>query len=162
MEAGVVDRVDQPDGSHRPVVAVENEVVGSSHREAQVDAGAVTLTRAFNPAIMTWAAIWAIALSFIGKLGALLQTIPTPVMGGILVLLFGAITVVGLSSLMSSRDDLLKPRNLVIVSMILVLGLGGMEIPIGNFALGGIGLAGIVGIALNLVLPTEAASDAEA
>ena len=124
--------------------------------------GAVTLTRAFNPAIMTWAAIWAIALSFIGKLGALLQTIPTPVMGGILVLLFGAITVVGLSSLMSSRDDLLKPRNLVIVSMILVLGLGGMEIPIGNFVLGGIGLAGIVGIALNLVLPKEAASDAEA
>jgi uracil permease len=75
---------------------------------------------------------------------------------------FGAITVVGLSSLMSGRDDLLKPRNLIIVSMILVLGIGGMEIPIGNFALGGIGLAGIVGIALNLVLPTEAASDAEA
>lgn len=115
--------------------------------------GAVTLTRAFNPAIMTWAALWAIALSFIGKLGAVLQTIPTPVMGGILVLLFGAITVVGLSSLMGAKDDLTKPRNLIIISMILVLGIGGMEIPIGNFALGGIGLAGVVGVLLNLFLP---------
>jgi uracil permease len=115
--------------------------------------GAVTLTRAFNPAIMTWAALWAIAMSFVGKLGALLQTIPTPVMGGILVLLFGAITVVGLSSLIGAREDLTRPRNLVIVSMILVLGIGGAEIPIGNFALGGIGLAGAVGVLLNLVLP---------
>ncbi|MDX1575342.1 MAG: uracil-xanthine permease family protein, partial [Kiloniellales bacterium] len=115
--------------------------------------GAVTLTRAFNPAIMTWAAMWAIALSFIGKLGAVLQTIPTPVMGGILVLLFGAITVVGLSSLMGAKEDLTRPRNLIIISMILVLGIGGMEVPIGNFALGGIGLAGVVGVLLNLILP---------
>ncbi len=115
--------------------------------------GAVTLTRAFNPAIMTWAAIWAIGFSFVGKLGTVLQTIPTPVMGGILVLLFGAITVVGLSSLMGAKDDLTKPRNLIIISMILVLGIGGMEIPIGNFALGGIGLAGVVGVLLNLILP---------
>jgi uracil permease len=117
--------------------------------------GAVALTRAFNPAIMTWAALWAIALSFIGKLGAALQTIPTPVMGGILVLLFGAITVIGLSSLMGAKEDLTRPRNLIIVSMILVLGIGGMEIPIGNFALGGIGLAGIVGVLLNLFLPRD-------
>ena len=121
--------------------------------------GAVTLTRAFNPAIMTWAAIWAIGLSFIGKMGAILQTIPTPVMGGILILLFGAITVVGLSNLMSAREDVLKPRNLVIVSIILVLGIGGMEFPIGDFALGGIGLAGIVGVLLNLVLPRERETD---
>jgi hypothetical protein len=50
----------------------------------------VTLTRVFNPAIMTWAAMWAIAFSVVGKLGAVLQTIPTPVMGGILVLYQGA------------------------------------------------------------------------
>ncbi|HEX9699801.1 MAG TPA: uracil-xanthine permease family protein [Acidobacteriota bacterium] len=123
--------------------------------------GAVTLTRAFNPAIMTWAAIWAIALSFIGKLGAVLQTIPTPVMGGILVLLFGAITVVGLNSLAGAREDLTRPRNLIIVSMILVLGIGGAEIPIGNFALGGIGLAGVVGVLLNLILPRPKEEPAE-
>jgi len=115
--------------------------------------GAVALTRAFNPAIMTWAAIWAIMLSLVGKMGAVLQTIPTPVMGGILLLLFGSITVVGLNSLMSSKDDLMKPRNLTIVAMILVLGIGGMSISIGNFALGGIGLAGVVGIVLNIILP---------
>ncbi len=115
--------------------------------------GAVALTKAFNPAIMTWAAIWAIVLSFSGKLGAVLQTIPTPVMGGILILLFGAITVIGLSSLVRSRENLTEARNLIIVSMILVVGIGGMTIPIGNFALGGIGLAGILGVVLNLILP---------
>ncbi len=121
--------------------------------------GAVTLTRAFNPAIMTWAAVWAIALSFCGKLGTLLQTIPTPVMGGILVLLFGAITVVGLSNLIGGREDLTKPRNLIIVSMILVLGIGGMQFSIGTFTLGGIGLAGIVGVLLNMLLPREKVVD---
>ena len=81
-------------------------------------------------------------------------------MGGILVLLFGAITVIGLSSLMSARDDLMKPRNLIIVSMILVLGIGGMEVPIGNFSLGGIGLAGVVGVLLNLILPRDKSVEA--
>jgi uracil permease len=115
--------------------------------------GAVTLTRAFNPAIMTWGAIFAIALAFIGKLGALLGTIPTPVMGGILILLFGAIMVVGMNSLVKAGTDLTKARNLIIVSVILVLGIGGMVVSVGKFSLGGIGLAGIVGVLLNLVLP---------
>jgi uracil permease len=116
--------------------------------------GAVTLTGAFNPAIMTWAAIWAIILSFSGKLGAVLQTIPTPVMGGILLLLFGAIAVIGLSILTKvGSEEIVRPRSLIIVSIILVFGIGGMKLSIGNFALGGIGLAGIVGLLLNLVLP---------
>jgi len=120
--------------------------------------GAVTLTGAFNPAIMTWAAIWAIVLSFVGKLGAILQTIPAPVMGGILILLFGAITVVGLSTLTrAGHDEIMKPRSLIIVSIILVFGIGGMQLNIGNFALGGIGLAGVAGIVLNLILPRRAA-----
>lgn len=115
--------------------------------------GAVTLTRAFNPAVMTWAAIWAIALSFIGKLGAILATIPTPVMGGILILLFGMITVVGMNSLIKAKDDLMNSRNMIIVSIILVVGIGGLQIPVGGFAIGGIGLAGIIGIVLNIILP---------
>ena len=73
-------------------------------------------------------------------------------MGGILVLLPGAITVVGLNTLIRADDDLTNPRSLVIVSMILVLGIGGAEISIGDFALGGIGLAGVVGVVL--VTPT--------
>ena len=116
--------------------------------------GAVALTRAFNPAIMTWAAIWAIALSFIGSVGAILQTIPTTVMVGILILLFGAITEIGLNSLLRVGDELMKPRNLIIVSMILVVGIGGMVVPLGGDAsLGGIGLAGILGVILNLIIP---------
>lgn len=115
--------------------------------------GAVALTKAFNPAIMTWAAITAILLAFVGKLGAVLSTIPVPVMGGIMVLLFGAITVVGMSTLVRAGEDLTKPRNLAIVALILVTGIGGMTIGIGKFSLGGIGLAGVAGVLLNLVLP---------
>ena len=115
--------------------------------------GAVTLTKAFNPAIMTWAAIFAILLAFIGKVGAILKTIPVPVMGGIMLLLFGAITVVGLNTLVRAGDDLTEPRNLSIVALILVCGIGGMVLSFGEFTLGGIGMAGILGVVLNLVLP---------
>jgi uracil permease len=117
--------------------------------------GAVALTRAFNPAIMTWAAICAILLAFVGKVGAFLQTIPTPVMGGIMILLFGMIAVVGLNTLVRSGEDLSKPRNLIIVSLILVCGIGGMKLTAGNFAIEKIGLAGILGILLNTFLPKE-------
>ncbi len=121
--------------------------------------GAVTLTRAFNPAIMTWAAIFAVTLAFIGKMGALLQTIPVPVMGGIMLLLFGAITVVGLNTLVKAGEDLTEARNLCIVALILVFGIGGMAFSLGKFSLGGIGLAGITGVILNLVLPKNIAKE---
>lgn len=113
--------------------------------------GAVTLTKVFNPMIMIWAAVFAVLLAFVGKLGALLQTIPVPVMGGIMLLLFGAITVVGLNTLVRAGEDLTDARNLIIVAIILVFGIGGMQI----FTLGGIGLAGIAGVVLNLVLPNK-------
>ncbi|MDC0737580.1 uracil-xanthine permease family protein [Cognatishimia sp. SS12] len=117
--------------------------------------GAVTLTRAFNPAVMTWAALFAIAFSFIGKISGALSTIPMPVMGGIMILMFGMVTVVGLTVLTKiGSEDLSEPRNMVIVSVILVIGLGGLAIPFGeSFTLSGIGLAGIAGILLNLILP---------
>ncbi len=115
--------------------------------------GAVALTKMFNPAVMTWAAIAAMLLAFVGKLGALLQTIPVPVMGGIMLLLFGAIMVVGLNTLVRSGDDLLEARNLSIVALILIFGIGGMSFSAGQFQLQGIGLAGILGVVLNLVLP---------
>lgn len=117
--------------------------------------GAVALTKAFNPAIMTWAALVAILLSFVGKIGALLATIPVPVMGGIMILLFGMITVVGINTLVRSGKDLTTPRNLIIVAVILVCGIGGMKFTAGNFAIEKIGLAGILGLLLNLVLPQE-------
>ncbi len=115
--------------------------------------GAVTLTKVFNPAVMTWAALTAIALAFVGKVGALLQTIPSPVMGGIMLLLFGAITVIGLNTLVREKEDLTEPRNLAIISLILVMGIGGMSFSAGAFTVKGIGLAGIIGVFLNLALP---------
>lgn len=115
--------------------------------------GAVALTRSFNPVIMTWAAITAILLAFVGKLGGFLNTIPTPVMGGIMVLLFGAIAVIGINTLVRAGTDLMQPRNLTIVAVILVFGIGGMSFDLAVVKLGGIGLAGIIGVFLNLVLP---------
>ena len=117
--------------------------------------GAVALTRAFNPAIMTWAALTAIVLSFCGKLGAILQTIPVPVMGGILVILFGTVVIIGMNSILQARDNLLQPRNIAIVGAIFILGVGGMSLSAGAFALEGIGLSSIVGVVLNLLLPKD-------
>ncbi|WP_330961927.1 uracil-xanthine permease family protein [Photobacterium sp. 53610] len=117
--------------------------------------GAVMLTKAFNPAIMTWSAVTAIILAFVGKLGATLQTIPVPVMGGIMILLFGSIATVGLNTLIKNQVDLHKSRNLVIVAVTLVFGIGGMAFGIGEFSLQGISLCGIVAIVLNLVLPKD-------
>ncbi len=117
--------------------------------------GAVALTRAFNPNIMIIAAVFAIVISFSGKLGAFLGTIPTPVMGGILILLFGAIAAIGMNTLVRDGRDISTPRNLVIVSVALVFGIGGMSLGAGEFTLQGIGLAAVVSILLNLVLPRE-------
>ncbi|MDP5292704.1 uracil-xanthine permease family protein [Oceanimonas sp. CHS3-5] len=117
--------------------------------------GAVMLTKNFNPVIMTWAAGFAIALAFVGKFGALMLSIPVPVMGGIMILLFGSIATVGLNSLIKHQVDLSHARNLCIVAVILVFGIGGMAFGIGDFSLQGISLCGIVGILLNLVLPKE-------
>lgn len=115
--------------------------------------GAVALTRSFNPAIMTWAAITAILLSCVGKLGAVLLCVPMPVMGGIMILLFGSIMVVGLNTLVQSRENLMETRNLVIVAMVIIFGIGGISIDIGEFHLSGIGLSAIIGVFLNLILP---------
>jgi len=115
--------------------------------------GAVTLTRAFNPYIMIAAACVAIVLAFVAKLGALLQSIPGPVMGGIMTLLFGSIAVIGMNTLVRAGQSLTAPRNLVVVSLILVFGIGGMQFGGGQFTLQGVSLAAVVGIVLNWVLP---------
>ena len=115
--------------------------------------GAVMLTRNYNPLIMTWAAVFAIVLAFIGKFGVALQSIPVPVMGGILCLLFGSIAVVGLNTLIRHQVDLSEPRNLIIVSVTLVFGIGGMVMGVGDFALSGISLCAVAALLLNLVLP---------
>ncbi|MBP7830115.1 MAG: uracil-xanthine permease [Kiritimatiellae bacterium] len=119
--------------------------------------GAVALTRAFDPRYMRIAAVTAMLVGFVSKLGGFLRTIPSPVMGGIMVLLFGMIAAIGAGTLVKAQLDMSKPRNLVIASVILVVGIGDLTITCGRFSMGGIGLAGIVGILLNLVLPEDGA-----
>lgn len=115
--------------------------------------GAVMLTKNYNPKIMTWAALFAIGLAFVGKFGAALQSIPVPVMGGILCLLFGSIAVVGLNTLIRHQVDLSEARNLIIVSVTLVFGIGGMVIGGQEFALSGISLCALAALLLNGLLP---------
>lgn len=115
--------------------------------------GAVMLTKNFNPRVMTWAACWAIGISFCGKVGAFLQTIPGVVMGGIMMLVFGSIAAVGMSTLIRAKVDMAEARNLCIVSVVMTFGIGGMLVNVGEFSLKGISLCAIVAILLNLVLP---------
>ncbi|MFZ2290671.1 MAG: uracil-xanthine permease family protein [Halopseudomonas yangmingensis] len=121
--------------------------------------GAVMLTRNFNPNVMIWAAVIAMVLAFVSKFGAILLSMPVPVMGGILCLLFGSIAVVGMNTLIRHQIDLSQPRNLCIVSVTLVFGIGGMVVGSGDFTLQGISLCGVVAILLNLVLPQGAATE---
>ena len=119
---------------------------------AEVTAG-VAITKTYNPGIMTWASLAAICLAFIGKVGVFLHSIPAPLMGGILILLFGAITVTGLHLLMESGQDLMHPRTMTIVGIVLMIPVGGLTLGSGNFAISGIGLGGLAGVLLNLILP---------
>ena len=121
--------------------------------------GAVMLTKNYNPVVMTWAACFAILMAFVGKFGAFLQTIPMPVMGGIMMLLFGSIAGIGLKTIMDGRVNLSSARNLCIVSVTLVTGIGGLGLTIGSFSLQGISLCGVLAVLLNLVLPREPAAD---
>ena len=102
---------------------------------------------------MTWAAIFAIAMAFFGKFNAFLASIPMPVMGGIMLLLFGTIASLGVKTLIDSKVDLMLPKNLVIVSSVLTTGIGGMVIKIGTLSFAGVGLCAILAIILNILLP---------
>ena len=115
--------------------------------------GAVSLTKIGDPSVIRIAAIFGILFSVLGKVSALLKTIPEAVLGGIMLLLFGTIASVGINSLVKNNVDLGDTRNLVIASLILTFGIGGAEMTCGSITIGGIGLAALVGVFLNLVIP---------
>ena len=119
--------------------------------------GAISLTKIADPAVIRIAAIFGILFSVLGKVSAMLKTIPDAVLGGIMLLLFGTIASVGINSLVKNKVDLGNTRNLVIVSLILILGIGGAELTIGSFTISGIGLSALVGVILNLILPLKKA-----
>ena len=115
--------------------------------------GAVQITRITHPQVLRIAAVTAILFSIIGKLNALLQSIPQAVLGGIMLLLFGSIAAVGVQNLMRNQVDFGVTRNIIIASVILTTGIGGAVFTVGTFSLSGIGLAALIGLLLNLILP---------
>lgn len=116
--------------------------------------GVLAITRAFSIYVFVGAAIFAILFGFCGKIAALLSTIPAPVMGGVSILLFGIIASSGLRMLVENKIDFKRKRNLIISSVILIIGIGGAAIHVGDlFSLEGMALASIIGVVLNLVLP---------
>jgi len=114
--------------------------------------GVVALTKVHNPQVMRVAAGFAILMGVVPKLGCIISTIPKAVVGGISVVLFGMIAAIGARSLIEGRIDLCQSRNLIIVAVILVLGLGGAVFPVSigalSFKIEGMALAAIVGILL--------------
>lgn len=119
--------------------------------------GVLAITRIFSVWVIGGAAVLAVILGFVGKFTAVVQSIPSPVMGGVSILLFGIIASSGLRMLVDAKVDFDNKRNLVIASVILVIGIGKahLDFTIGNipFNLEGMALAAVAGIILNLILP---------
>ena len=115
--------------------------------------GAMSIPKITQPQVIRISAATAIVFSVIGKLSALLQSIPAAVLGGIMLLLFGTIASVGIQNLIQHKVNLNHTRNTIIISVTLTIGIGGAILTYGNFAMSGIGLSAIVGVLLNLVLP---------
>ena len=119
--------------------------------------GVLAITRIFSVWVIGGAAVLAVILGFVGKFTAVVQSIPSPVMGGVSILLFGIIASSGLRMLVDAKIDFDNKRNLVIASVILVIGIGKahLDFTIGNipFNLEGMALAAVAGIILNLILP---------
>ena len=123
--------------------------------------GVLAMTKIHSVWVLAGAAFFAILFSFCGKIAALIQSIPTPVFGGISFLLFGMIAANGLRILVDNKINFEAKRNLIITAVILVVGIGGTYLKLGNFQLTSIALSTIFGIVLNLILPKKAASEAE-
>ena len=115
--------------------------------------GVLAITKVYSVYVILGAAVVAIVVAFFGKLMAVISTIPTAVLGGISILLFGIIASSGLRMFVENKVDFSNNRNMVISSVILVIGIGGAKIAIESFELSGMALAAIVGVVLNLILP---------
>lgn len=130
---------------------------GPANTTYSENTGVLAVTKVYDPKIIRLAAIFAIALSLIGKFGAVIRTIPNPVMGGISIILFGMIASVGVRIMINSQLDFSHSRNLIIAALILVLGIGVGELPIGvtGVTISGLAIAAIIGVIFNLILPQE-------
>ena len=114
--------------------------------------GVLAVTKNYNPSVIRIAAGFAILLGIISPVGAFLQTIPVAVMGGVSFILFGMIASIGIRTISNAQLNFNHSRNLIIVALILVCGLGGVELSIGSVVIKGIGLSALVGMVSNLIL----------
>jgi uracil permease len=125
--------------------------------------GVLAVTKVYDPVILRIGAGFAIVLALIPKLAAILRTVPVPVLGGLSTVLFGMIAAVGLRTLVTAQVDFKKGRNMLVVGMILVFGLGvsGLSnaLSIGDVPISGLALAAVVGVVLNLILPERDEDD---
>ncbi|MCD5258340.1 solute carrier family 23 protein [Enterococcus faecalis] len=121
--------------------------------------GVLAITRVHSVFVIGGAAVFAVALGFVGKLSALILSIPGPVISGISFVLFGVIAASGLKILIDNKINFDKKKNLLIASVILVIGIGGLVFKVGTFELSSMALATVLGIVLNLILPENARSE---
>lgn len=121
--------------------------------------GVLAITRVHSVYVLAGAALFAVFFSFVGKLSALIESIPGPVIGGISFLLFGVIASSGLRVMIEDQIDFNKKRNLMISSVILVIGIGNAYLKLGQYQFSGLAVAAVLGIVLNLILPDEAVSE---
>src|SRR5699024_3440703 len=112
--------------------------------------GVLEITRVYSTWVIGTAALMAIILSFAGKLAAMIQSIPEPVMGGISMLLFVIIAASGIRMLVEAKVDYAKSQNLILTCIVFVIGISGATLQIGEVALSGMGLATVVAIILGL------------
>ncbi|KAA0548005.1 uracil permease [Bacillus sp. BGMRC 2118] len=153
------DLIQKP-GLHRSIMGdgvatiIASLIGGPPNTTYGENIGVLAITKVYSVFVIAGAAFLAIAFGFIGKISALISTIPTPVMGGVSILLFGIIASSGLRMMIDSKVDLAINRNLIVSSVILVIGVGGAMLKFStNFELHGMALAAILGIILNVVLP---------
>jgi uracil permease len=114
--------------------------------------GVLAITKVYSTWVIGGAALLAILLSFIGKLAAAIQFIPSPVMGGVSLLLFGIIAASGIRMLVDAKVDYSRPRNLILTSVVLIIGVSGAQLTWGAVTLKGMGLATIVAILLSITI----------
>ncbi|MDX8360023.1 solute carrier family 23 protein [Cytobacillus sp. IB215316] len=121
--------------------------------------GVLAITKVFSVFVIGGAAVFAICFGFIGKITALIGSIPSPVMGGVSILLFGIIASSGLRMLIDNKVDLGNTRNLIISSVIIVIGVGGAFVQVTDqLQIAGMALAAICGVILHLILPGKESS----
>ncbi len=152
-------------GLHRTMIAdggmtmLSSMFGGGAHTTYSENTGVLALTKVWDPMIMRIAAVFAIILGGVPKLAAIIRTIPSSIVGGISIVLFGMIAAVGARTFVENQVDFTKSKNLIIAALILVLGLGGAAIPVSfgsvGFTIEGMALAAIVGIVANKLIPEK-------